>query len=1065
MIPTPSFKEDHISQIPALQLLQNLGYTYLTPEEAITLRGGKTSNIILHGILEQQLRKMNTIRFKGEEYPFSEGNIQGAIQSLKDVIYDGLIRTNEKIYDLLCLGKSLQQSIYGNVKSFTLQYIDWETPTNNVFHVTEEFSVERTGSHEKRRPDIVLFVNGIPLVVIECKRPDIKDPIEEAISQQIRNQKNNEIPHLFLYSQLLLVLSKNEARFATTGTPIKFWSVWKEKTDIDGELQKTVNTPLSIEKKDKLFSNRFKYVRSYFNEMEQAGGREITGQDRAIYALCQPVRLLELIFRFILYDAGEKKIARYQQYFCVKEIMNRINSLDLEGKRKGGVIWHTQGSGKSLTMVMLAKAIALEKNIQNHKIVLVTDRVDLDDQIYDTFRHCGKEPEQSKTGKHLIKLIEGQKERIITTVIDKFEAALGHKDVRNEDKNIFVLVDEGHRSQYGPVHAKMRKVLPNACYLGFTGTPIMKKDRNTVEKFGGLIDVYTISQAVQDKAVLPLLYEGRHVGQKVDSGSIDSWFEKITENLSKEQATDLKKKFSTTDQLNKAEQKVMRVAWDISEHFQDNWQNTPFKGQLVAQDKATALRYKHYLDEFGMVSAEVLMSGPDDREGNEDIYDENKDDVIRFWNKMMDKFGNDKEYNRQIINSFKFTDKPEIIIVIDKLLTGFDAPRNTILYLTRKLKDHALLQAIARVNRLYEGKDFGFVLDYYGVLANLDQALDLYAALPEFAKEDLEDICKTLTDLTDYVKKLPQKYSDLWEIFKTIKNKRDEEAFELHLGDEAIRTRFYERLSDFARTLAIALSSVKFIEQTASEKIEKYKSDLKFFMNLRNAVRRRFSEVVDFKEYEQKIQKLIDTHVGTGEVEKITELVNIFDKEHFAKEVEKVHGTASKADTIAYRLKKTINEKWQEDPAFYKKFSDLLKETIAAFRQQRISDAEYLKNVKEIMSSVRNRTGDDIPDALKENDIAKAFYGITKATLSACISDELNLVAITAAASLKIDQIIRDIKIVNWENNNDIQNHMRTEIEDYLFELKDTQEVGLTFDGIDSIMEQCLDVARVRYAS
>ena len=296
----PSFLEDHISQIPALQLLQNLGWQYLTPAEAVSLRGGKLGNVLLETVLVEQLRKFNRIRFKGEEYEFSEANIQAAVQALKDVLYDGLVRTNEKIYDLLVLGKSLQQTIDGDTKSFPLQYIDWNPETwltNNVFHVTEEYEVERTGSHETRRPDIVLFVNGIPLAVIECKRPDIKDPIAEAICQQLRNQRDDEIPKLFLFSQLLLAISKNEAKYATTGTPAKFWAVWRE--EVDKELAPLVNRPLTPEQKDRLFGDRFQYVRAYFDELEEEP-REMTAQDRALYSLCRPERLLDLTFSFIL---------------------------------------------------------------------------------------------------------------------------------------------------------------------------------------------------------------------------------------------------------------------------------------------------------------------------------------------------------------------------------------------------------------------------------------------------------------------------------------------------------------------------------------------------------------------------------------------------------------------------------------------------------------------------------------------------------------------------------------------------------------------------------------------
>jgi type I restriction enzyme, R subunit len=354
--PTPLYQEDHISQIPALHLLQNLGYTYLTPEEALAQRGGRRSNVLLEGILAEQLRRSNVIRFKGRTHAFSEGNIQTAVQSLKDVVFDGLVRTNEKVYDLLRLGQSLTQIIDGNTKSFPLQYIDWEHPERNVYHVTDELAVERAGSTESRRPDIVLFVNGIPLVVIECKRPDLDDPIGEAVSQQIRNQKDDYIPRLFLYAQLLLALAKNEAKYATAGTPAEFWAVWKEDRNVDAELWTLVNQALTVEQQERMFSTRPAWVRREIEALAE-GGREVTEQDRTVYALCRPERLLELAAGFIVFEKGEKKIARYQQYFCVKKTMDRIRP-GVGGQRRGGVVWHTQGSGKSLTMVMLATAIA-----------------------------------------------------------------------------------------------------------------------------------------------------------------------------------------------------------------------------------------------------------------------------------------------------------------------------------------------------------------------------------------------------------------------------------------------------------------------------------------------------------------------------------------------------------------------------------------------------------------------------------------------------------------------------------------------------------------------------------
>ncbi|MEQ8173233.1 MAG: HsdR family type I site-specific deoxyribonuclease, partial [Candidatus Eremiobacterota bacterium] len=595
----------------------------------------------------------------------------------------------------------------------------------------------------------------------------------------------------------------------------------------------------------------------------------------------------------------------------------RVKEINKEGKRQGGVIWHTQGSGKSLTMVMMAKALSLESSISDPRIILVTDRVDIDDQIYKTFHQCGKDPVQATSGEDLVTKIKEKKE-IITTIVDKFETAGKKRKFKDTSNNIFVLVDESHRSHYGVANATMEKVLPNACYIGFTGTPLMKKDKNTAIKFGGIIDTYTIDRAVQDKAVVPLLYEGRHVVQEVNQTSIDSWFEKISKNLTEKQKTDLKRKFSTADQLNEAEQKIARAAYDISEHFKNTWKDTPFKGQLTAPSKIAALKYKKYLDDFGEVSSEILISGPDTREGHEDVFEETKSEVQIFWKNMMNKYGNEKNYNKQVINSFKNDDCPEVIIVVDKLLTGFDAPRNVVLYITRNLRDHKLLQAIARVNRLYENKEFGYIIDYYGLLGNLDKALADYTSLEDFDNEDIEGLLK---NITEEINTLPQKHSDLREIFKEIKNKSDEEAYEQLLSDEELRDNFYERLTDYAKTLSIAMSSSKYLEETPDDKINNYKKDLQFFLSLRKSVKKRYSDEIDYRDYEPKIRKLIDTYIPSDEVLQVTEPINIFESEKFQAQVEECKTIASQADTIAYRTEKTIEEKLEEDPVFYTRFS------------------------------------------------------------------------------------------------------------------------------------------------
>ncbi len=1049
------FDEDCISKIPAIVFLQKLGWEYLSPDQALLLRGNKTSNVLLEEVLVKWLKENNQISFKGMQIAFSDSNIMTAVNALKDITYEGLVRTNEKIYDLLSLGKSLPQIVEGDLKSFTLKYINWERPEQNIYQVTEEFSVERAGRYDTRRPDLVLFVNGIPLVVIECKSPHIKDPIEEAISQNIRNQKEDEIPKLFHYSQMLLSLSKNEARFATCGTSAKFWAIWRENNE-----DATLNT------KQKLIADEVKQelLKTYNNDtqikelIDASSEQLITEQDKTLYALCRPVRLMELCYKYILYDAGEKKIARYQQYFCIQTILKRIRNIESTGKRQGGVVWHTQGSGKSLTMVMLAKSLALSPDIPNYRIILVTDRVDLDDQLYKTFYACGKEPVQAATGKDLAGLIQANKACIVTTVINKFESALNNDSIKNDSPDIFVLVDEGHRAQYGRLHAKMKKVLPNACYLGFTGTPVMKSEKNTLVKFGGLIDSYNIRQAVDDKAVVPLLYEGRHVNQDVDKKGIDQWFEQVTEKLTKEQKADLKQKFSTSDQLNKTDEKVKAIAWDIGIHYTTYWQGTRFKGQLVTQDKLTALKYKKYLDEFGKVSSDVLISGPDDRKDHKAVDEFKIAEVQHFWKAMMQRFGNEKEYNKQLINAFKNSETPEIIIVVDKLLTGFDAPRNTVLYLTKNIANHNLLQAIARVNRLCDDKDFGYILDYYGVLEGLNNALELYSKLPDFDESDIEGL---LTDIKAETAKLPEKHTNLWDTFKTIKNQDDEEEYEQLLGDKPLREKFYERLSNYSRTLMIALSSEDFYINTPPQKVSQYQKDYNFFQKLKASVEQRYAEKVKFSEYESKIQELLNTYVKASPAIPITNLVNIFDTDAFKEEVENLKSDAAKADTIAHRTQLEIQARMADDPVFYKKFSELLTEAIKAFREGRIKALEYLKLVSEIMQKVLHRTGDDIPAALVDKDVAKAYYGIIQSIVEKKIEMD-NKDNIIADLALEIDRIIDADRIVDWVSNIDIQNKMKIDIEDCIYEYMQDYNFKLEFEDIDDILEKCIEIAQHR---
>lgn len=616
-----SYLEDLDSQIPAVQMLCALGWQYLSREEALANRAGRQDKVILTEILKPWLAENNRVEAKGKTQPFTDAQLGEAVRRLVDEPMAGLVATNKKLYELLTLGTSVDVAVDDDRKGRSIRYVDWLNWKNNVFHVTDEFAVERTRTHDTCRPDLVLFVNGIPFVVIECKRRDTdrhagEKAVDRAIGQLIGYQKDDHIPYLFQFAQLLIATSVNDCKYGTVGTSKKFWGVWKHEGQHEQTIHAKANEALPRFVESALFApmtekerpERSK-ARLWWLEKRLAGDRAPTEQDRTLWGLLRPQMLIPFARDAVVFDGPARKIARYPQWFAVESTMRRI-AAEHGGRREGGVIWHTTGSGKSLTMVMLAKAIALDPRISAPRVILVTDREDLDSQLSTTFRACGKTIERARTGEHLTRLIRENIASVITTIINKFNTVLDKSRVEDESSNIFVLVDEGHRSNYGPLAAKMRRVFPNACFIAFTGTPLTKKDKNTAHKFGGFIHSYTMRQAVADGAVVPLVYEGRIAELELNRAALDAWFERITANLNERQKADLKKKFANREELTHAQERIKLIAFDISQHYHDNFQGLGLKAQLATDSRIDAVRYLQYFQEFGMVDAKLIMSAP-----------------------------------------------------------------------------------------------------------------------------------------------------------------------------------------------------------------------------------------------------------------------------------------------------------------------------------------------------------------------------------------------------------------------------------------------------------------------
>ena len=1025
-----AYLEINASQRPALALFEAMGYTYISPADCDKQRGSRY-HVLLRDILRGQLRRLNRYVYAGAENEFSAANIERAMEDLDEPLTDGLVRTSEKIYDALLLGKSYPETVGdGKMLSFNLKYIDWDNPQNNVFHVTEEFAVDSRDRQHNARPDIVLFINGIPFAVIECKAPHI--PVDEAVGQMIRNQQAAYIPQLFKFAQLVVATNKNAVKYATVGTPKKFWSVWKEQDD-------------------EWLQTRLKAL---------VPDRMPTEQDRNTVSLFSRERVFELIRYFILFDANVKKVCRYQQFFAVREIMKTIAESDEHGNRRSGVIWHTQGSGKSLTMVMLAKTILMELKDCHPRVVIVTDRKELDAQIAATFAHTRLTPARATSGRHLVELVNSARADVITSIINKFNT-VERQEVKNPSRDIFVLVDESHRSNYGLMATRMRSVFPNACYIGFTGTPLMKSEKNTMARFGRLIHKYTIRDGVEDGAIVPLIYEGRFVEQKVDEENIDLWFKQTTRRLTEAQREDLRKKWSSIRRLTSTDARIKRIALDISEHFIEGYKDTGFKAMLATNYKRDAIRYLECFEQFGDLNCAVVISPPDMREGVDDA-DEGADDlVVSFWSKMMRQYGDADRYEEAIKNRF-CDGEIDILIVCSKLLTGFDAPLCQVLYIDKELKEHGLLQAIARTNRLHEGKDYGLIVDYRGLIEKLDTAMDMYsgAGLENFDGGDLKGV---VVDVMAAIGNLRSAYTQLVELFAPVGSISDAEAVEVFLADDKMRQDFYTLLCAFGRALHLVLNAEQAYNALSKEERQKYQDTFIFFSKVRRSVKLQYCDAIDNAEYEPLMQNLLDTHLSVAGLKKITSPIDILNKDDFEKELEELGSLRSKADAIASRMTRSISEKRDENPAYYDSFSKRIRDALALYKEKVISEAEYLAKMRTIMEDYHaGRSTVSYPERIKNNVHAQAFFGVLTALFDE-VEDERITPDFVAEVSEEITKIVASHSQVDWTNNKTIHDRISQDIDDLFYKYEKEHGLKLSFDLIDKIIDNVKTVALRRF--
>lgn len=858
--------QDELNKVeqPAIDQLVSLNWKYisgteLSPDHSSQERSSE-KEVVLKNRLSASIKRINPW--------ISEDNLRKVTHSIIHPATATLMEANQFIHETLIKYLSVEQDIGKGKKGQTVKIIDFDNPENNEFIVTSQFKI--SGVNQNIIPDVILFVNGLPLAVIECKSPYITSPIEAGINQllryaNLRNQIEDEgAERLFHYNQMMVPTCFNKAHVGTISSRPEHYLEWKDPY------------PLKLED---------------INEKPSS-------QEVLIAGVFSPANFLDLIRNFIVFEPVEgkviKKLARYQQYRGVNKTIHRLKTAPTR-KEKGGIIWHTQGSGKSLTMVFLAVKMRRDEVLKEYKLVFVTDRTQLDTQLTATFQRTQDETiYHARSVKQLKELLQKDSSDIVTAMIQKFREANEEDDFveLNPSEKIIVLADEAHRTQYGDLGVNLNVALPNAPKIAFTGTPLIKTQKTSSE-FGTYIDKYTIEQAVNDGATVQILYEGREAKTKVTGDSLDALFDEYFADKTEEEQEAIKKKYGNELAVLEAPQRIRWICIDILKHYREFIQPNGFKAMIVTASRNAAVTYKKMLDELDAPPSAVIISG-----GHNDPTS----------------ISEHTDPSRQKDQVKKFTqplaEEPlSFLIVKDMLLTGFDAPICQVMYLDRKLLDHNLLQAIARVNRTKEGKSRGFIVDYYGLSDYLTDALDVFSS---------EDIQGAMKSLKDEIPKLIARHTRVMKHFSDVDIKDIEACIDI-LEDEEIRQQFEIDFRKFAKSMDVVMP-----DPSAQPCIQ----SLKYLGKINVGARNRYRDTqLSIAGAGEKVRKLIEEHLHATGVDPKIPPIDLL-ASNFKEHVHALKSPKAKASEIEHAIKAHISVKLEDDPAYYKKLSERLKAII-----------------------------------------------------------------------------------------------------------------------------------------
>jgi len=980
------------SELPAIHLFKKLGYSYLNGAQHDNRPS--INDVILENRLKHAIERLNPW--------LNENNIKNAIKKVKTVLSSSLMEANEIIHKLITTQTYTPKQVVNGEETYRgVSFIDFENIQNNDFLVVNQMKFK--GQHKNCIPDLVIFINGLPLAVIECKSPKAVNAATDAVTDLLYYQENSE--KLFRYNQVCVGVYKVGGRYGAIGA-----------SEVHYQVYKTEDT----------------------TAIEELLGTKPTAQDILLYNLFEPGRFLDLIRNFVLYQVNEgskiKILPRYQQIRATNKTVHKLQT-----ENEGGVIWHTQGSGKSITMIYLATKLRRETSgFKNPTIIIMTDRTDLDNQISSTFNKCGfPNPIQATSVKHLKKLLKDDYGKTIMTTIQKFQetdedgniikVSDAEIEVISEKDNLFVMVDEAHRSQYGFLAGFMRKALKNAKFIAFTGTPIDTEQKSTLGKFygGSYLDTYTIKQSVQDGATLPILYENGIPELYVEKELLEKQFEYHFSQESEEKKDKLKQEATSLKLYMCGKQRIKRIAEHIIDHYKNKIYPDGYKGMVVCYNRPSAIAYKKAFDELKQAgkhwfSTRVVMSF------------DNKKDPSEYFN-----LATPEHQVKQAIEDFKlpFGDEQNLnkagkkqhnndalMIVSDMLLTGYDVPIAMVMYLDKPLKAHNLLQAIARVNRTRGSKPAGIIVDYCGISNHLVDALKIFSG--DLQPQDV------MVNISEEITKLKLRHNRLVAFFQDMRIDRKKQRQEYvdaavqYLEPIDIRDKFKELLKKFNTSLNIVLPD---------EAALGYKDDFTLFNEIKLEAGNTYLDksLKVSKDESRKLQGLIDEHLrAKGITSLLADPISIIDVDKFQEEIDNTLNPKTKELKRTNRIKHKIKVELENNPDFYKPLAERLEELIELRRKNQISQMELFKEFDQIQEKIVNQS----KEAQQMGFSSNREFAVYK-TLENTVYGAKDL------THQIFGSIEEELTIIDWDKKNEVSKAVRVKIKDAVRDKVDAKDL------------------------